>query len=426
MKKRILISAHYLELGGAETSLIGLLHAIDYSLYEVDLFLQSVRGELLQYVPREVNIIPEIASYSMIEKPITECICKGHWNVAFRRLLAKYHHGRYMKRTNAKDAVAVYGFINKYVTPAFHSLKDRGTYDLAINYISLPDIVLDKIDAKKKVTWIHTDYSTVDVNPEIERSGWERYDKIISISPDVTKAFLKSFSGLEGKIVECENIMPKELIEQKVSDVSGISEGFKVEEGVVTILSVGRICEAKNYDNIPYMAKALKELFNEKPPLNLPLNGETSNLPFLQERGGERLPFHWYIIGPGDHSAIDELSKQLGVDDVVTFLGPSSNPYPYIKACDIYVHPSRYEGKSIVVREAQMLCKPVVVTNYPTASSQIQDGVDGVIVPMDNEGCAKGLAEFVLDVEKQNKIIDYLKIHDYGNVDEVNKIYNLL
>ena len=110
----------------------------------------------------------------------------------------------------------------------------------------------------------------------------------------------------------------------------------------------------------------------------------------------------------------------------VIILGKKSNPYPYIKACDIYVQPSRYEGKSVTVREAQMLYKPVVVTNYPTASSQIQNGVDGVIVPLDNEGCAKGLAEFILDIEKQNHIIEYLKAHDYGNVEEVEKIYKLI
>ena len=114
------------------------------------------------------------------------------------------------------------------------------------------------------------------------------------------------------------------------------------------------------------------------------------------------------------------------MDKHVIILGKKSNPYPYIKACDIYVQPSRYEGKSVTVREAQMLCKPVVVTNYPTASSQIRDGIDGIITPMDNEGCAEKLAEFILDLEKQNKIIKHLLTHDYGNVDEVEKIYNIL
>lgn len=166
------------------------------------------------------------------------------------------------------------------------------------------------------------------------------------------------------------------------------------------LLSVGRFCEAKNYDNVPDICKRMID---------------------------SGCDVKWYIIGFGvDESLIRQKISEAGMQEHVIILGKKENPYPYIKACDIYVQPSRYEGKSVTVREAQMLCKPVAVTNYPTANSQIQDGVDGVIVPMDNEGCAKGLAEFILDTEKQNRIIDYLQTHDYGNVDEVDKIYTLL
>ena len=134
----------------------------------------------------------------------------------------------------------------------------------------------------------------------------------------------------------------------------------------------------------------------------------------------------WYIIGYGDDTLIRQKIKDAGMENHVVILGKRDNPYPYIKACDIYVQPSRYEGKSVTVREAQMLCKPVVVTNYPTASSQIKNGVDGIIVPMDNDGCAKGLAKVILDKDMQKRLTDYLKTHDYGNETEVEKIYQLL
>lgn len=166
------------------------------------------------------------------------------------------------------------------------------------------------------------------------------------------------------------------------------------------LLSIGRFCEAKNYDNVPDITRRIIE------------NG---------------CDIKWYIIGyGGDEELIRQKIAEAGMQDHVIILGKRTNPYPYIKACDIYVQPSRYEGKSITVREAQMLCKPVVVTKYPTASSQIRDGVDGVIVPMDNEGCAKGLAEFILDDEKQAKIVEYMKQHDFSDQQEVNKIYKIL
>jgi glycosyltransferase involved in cell wall biosynthesis len=167
---------------------------------------------------------------------------------------------------------------------------------------------------------------------------------------------------------------------------------------------VGRICEAKNYDNVPDICKRTLEILKDK-----------------------SIDIRWYIIGfGGEENLIRQKITEAGMQEHVIILGKKSNPYPYIKACDIYVQPSRYEGKSVTVREAQMLYKPVIVTNYPTAISQIKNGVDGVIVPMDNEGCAKGLAEFIIDKQKQEHIIEYLKAHDYGNVGEVEKIYDLI
>ena len=143
--------------------------------------------------------------------------------------------------------------------------------------------------------------------------------------------------------------------------------------------------------------------------------------------GKTKLNIKWYIIGyGGDEALIRQKIKEAGMEEHVILLGKRSNPYPYIKACDIYVQPSRYEGKSVTVREAQMLCKPVVVTNYPTAPSQIRSGIDGVIVPMDNEDCAHGLAEVICDKPLQERIIAHLKTHDYGNESEVEKIYTLI
>ena len=47
-----------MELGGAERSLLGILNVLDYHKYEVDLFLYRHTGELLKYIPKEVNLLP--------------------------------------------------------------------------------------------------------------------------------------------------------------------------------------------------------------------------------------------------------------------------------------------------------------------------------------------------------------------------------
>ena len=114
------------------------------------------------------------------------------------------------------------------------------------------------------------------------------------------------------------------------------------------------------------------------------------------------------------------------MEDRVIILGKKDNPYPYIRACDLYVQPSRYEGKAVTVREAQLLGKPVVITNYATSGSQLEDGVDGVIVPMDNKGCAAGIAALLRDPGRMEELAKVCSRRDYTNAEEVRKIYGIL
>lgn len=199
--------------------------------------------------------------------------------------------------------------------------------------------------------------------------------------------------------------------------------------GGVKILSIGRYSEQKNFDNIPDICKRLIEEMTRL--LSVGRFSEAKNydnVPDICRRMVETgVEVKWFIIGfGGDEQLIRDKITEAGMQEHVIILGKRNNPYPYIKACDIYVQPSRYEGKSVTVREAQMLCKPVVVTNYPTASSQIRNGIDGIIVPMDNEGCAKGLAEVIVDKALQERLVCYLECHDYGNENEVENIYRIV
>ena len=73
-----------------------------------------------------------------------------------------------------------------------------------------------------------------------------------------------------------------------------------------------------------------------------------------------------------------------------------------------------------------MLYKPVVITDYPTAKSQITNGQDGIIVPLDEVETAKGIVDFMGNVDLQNKIVEHLKVSDFGNESEVDKIYELM
>lgn len=405
MKKRIFISMHYMEIGGAEMALVGLLQALDYTKYDVDLFLHAHRGEMMQFIPKDVNLLPEIKEYAHIECPMKQALLDGCWGVLFGRLKAKWLTKRYLRKKDVTESAAGLQYVADCVSPFLPSLHQFGEYDLAISFLQPHNYVIEKVKAKKKICWIHTDYTRIDINVEQGLPVWDAYDHIISISPDVTKTFLQVFPSLSNKIVEMENILSPEFVRKRSSELDVSAEMAK-SNNTITLLSVGRFCEAKNYDNVPKICKKINTKL-------LSLNS--------------KLSIRWFLIGfGGDEELIRRKIAEAGMQDHVIILGKKSNPYPYIKVCDIYVQPSRYEGKSVTVREAQMLCKPVVVTNYPTAKSQIQDGIDGKIVPMDNEGCAQGLAEFIINTKLQKQITDYLKEHDYGNEAEVGKLYEII
>ncbi|MCH5238001.1 MAG: glycosyltransferase [Muribaculaceae bacterium] len=363
MKQRILINIHYLEIGGAESSLIGLLHSLNPAEYSIDLMINDKRGELLKYVPDWVNILDIPQDYSMIERPITEVIKKGYIRIVLARLWAKYKFRKYAKKNNPKDGSAIFSYVAKYVTPLLPDLKQSGEYDLAISYLTPHNIVLDKIKSGKKICWIHTDYSAIDVNKDLELPVWNGYDKIVSISDNVTHNFTVVFPELKEKIVKVEPVLSKSLIERRADEF--LPQDMKREGDEILILTIGRFSYAKNLESIPFICK------------------------FLREKG---LNVKWFIIGyGGSDQYIRDAITENGIDDRVVILGKKENPYPYIKACDWYVQPSRYEGNSITVKEAQILGKPVIITNYPTAISQINNEEKGFIGPSDIEE----FAEFV-------------------------------
>lgn len=411
MKPRIFIAIHYMHLGGAEISLIGLLQALDPKKVDVDLFVYSHEGELMKLVPEYVNVLHEIPAYKMFERPMKEVLKKGHFSVLLARLKAKMRMKSYLRKKQTIDGSAIMGFLGEEMSKVVPDINPSVEYDLAISFLTPHNFVRDHVRAKKKVCWIHTDYTRIDVNTELELPIWDSFDYIASISSEAAKTFLQVFPTLAPKIIEIENILSSSFVRHRAEEfdaqnslLTAHCSLLTADKKYINLLSVGRFCEAKNYDNVPDICNKALELLKD-----------------------ENIDIKWYIIGFGaDENLIRQKIAEAGMQDHVIILGKKENPYPYIKACDIYVQPSRYEGKSVTVREAQMLCKPVVVTNYPTASSQIQDGKDGIIVPLNNEGCAKDLAEFILDKQKQEHIIDYLKAHDYGNVGEVEKIYDLI
>lgn len=396
--KKVLIVSQAMELGGAERALLGLLESIDTNTYDVDLFLMRHTGELMDQIPDNIHLLPEVKAYAALAVPMKTVLKRGQISVLLGRLYAKMKARQRVKQLGIQGDNAVeLECSHKYTAWAMPTISDK-QYDLVISFLTPHYFAAQKTTAKQKIAWIHTDYSTVQVDVESELAMWSEFDWIASISDDVTSSFLKVFPTLKDKIVLMENIMPTRHIQALTRQ--GSVEQEMSEEGGIKLLSIGRFCTAKNFDNVPEICKKIRE---------------------------QGLNITWYLIGyGGDEALIRKKIREYGMEDHVIVLGKKSNPYPYLKACDVYVQPSRYEGKCVAVREAQMLGKPVIITNYATSASQLEDGVDGVIVPMDNKDCAQGIVDVLRNPELLECLSKNCKNRDYSNSQEVEKLYLLM
>ena len=404
-KTKLIILSHWLEIGGAERSLIGFLRSIDYDRFDVDLFLCRHSGELMGMIPPEVNLLPEDEQTASVAKPFRFLLSDvfRYRNVITARLTAKLKSRLFdMRDKSGKDPMTetfyVYSGLYRSVAPIGGGKK----YDCAVSYLTPHHLALHKVDAKKKFAWIHTDYSNVAIDVKREYEMWSRFDHIISISDSCTASFLKIFPSLEPKIRLMENIVHPEAIRDEAEKISAEEVGAEIgkTENETVICTVGRFSPPKNMEAIPEICFHLKK------------NG-CGNV-------------KWMIIGFGGlEEQVRENIRKFGVEDNVRLLGKKVNPYPYIKACDIYVQPSKYEGKAVSVREAQILGRPVVITDYETAASQITDMEDGLIAPMSAEGCAEKILLLIKDKELREKLRENCMKNDYGNLDAIRVFYDL-
>ena len=396
MKPSILIFSQAMELGGVERSLLGLLDSIDYDRYDVDLFLMRHSGELMPYLNPDASLLPELPQYASLAVPMASLIRSGQLGVLCGRLQGKLAARRFDKRhPSDKPSVTALTYSHKYTLRSMPQISSK-TYDLAISFLTPHYFVRKRVKAKKYAAWIHTDYTALSFDRTAELAMWGKYDAICGVSEQASRGFQTAFPELAGKVQTIENILPKELIYKQAE----ASRSDMPSNGKIVLLSVGRFCGAKNFDNVPDICRRL---------------------------AADGLDVKWYLIGyGGDEPLIRRRIAEAGMQERVIILGKKDKPYPYMRACDLYVQPSRYEGKAVTVREAQLLGKPVVITSYATSGSQLEDGADGVIVPMDNAGCAAGIAALLRDPARMQQLSRNCKKRDYTNSAEIEKIYALM
>ena len=202
-KKKILIVSYGMEIGGIERSLIGLLDAFNYDLFEVDLFLFAHEGEFKKLINKNVNLLPEIEIMSYIKKPIIEVFKNHHFKLGFIRLYSKLL---------AKIIELVIGKPGSLMSRVFrisnhHFPNINKEYDLALGFQAPFDYVIKSTKAKTKIGWVHTDYSNVKIDIKYELKNWQKLDYIAAVSNECKNTFISIFPMLNAKTIVVENIL---------------------------------------------------------------------------------------------------------------------------------------------------------------------------------------------------------------------------
>lgn len=391
MKKSILFVINSMGCGGAEKSLLSLLSLLDYAKYDVTLQMFHRGGMFEELLPQEVHIREDL-DYAVFcgKNPLTQLL-----SFDLRRINARVRTSLFL-RSNAKkgrplhDAQAYW----KYSAAAYDPLPEQ--YDVAIAWGqgTPTHFVAEKVRAQKKFAWVNVNYEAAGHQAAFDEPYYKEYDSIVCVSEELRSIFDKVFPRCSKKTVTILDINnPKTITSMAQQPIS-----LPSEDGL-TLVTVGRLVPQKGYD---IAAKAAW---------------------LLKKRG---IRFHWYVVGGGDSAPLEKDIAQYGIRDCFTLLGAKANPYPYMKAADIYVQTSKFEGYCLTLAEARMLNVPCVTTNFDVVYAQMINGENGLVVEMNAEAIADGIIHLATDQGLYQHIKSYQEQEKKGNVEEIEKFYELV
>lgn len=357
MKNIVIVSTH-MKMGGIQIALIEMIKSLLKQGYNITLLLEEKEGELLSFIPHNVNVI-EITGLSSW-KGDNKLILHNYFENS--HFLSGFVYFCSMAVKKMTKSVYLYNRLRLLILKT-----NKNYFDIAIHYGTPTSIgnyyTMYKIKAKKKINWVHGDlfFSPRDI-PSYQKI-FSRYDKIFCVSQYVQQKFNLFFPSISDKVSVCYNLIDQKKI--KINSQEKIDDRFLKEY----IVSVGRLGFEKGFD---IAIQAQKILINK----------------------GYKIP--WYVIGYGpEFMSLKSLISKYKLEDYFILLGEKNNPYPYISKSLIYIQPSRHEGYCLSLAEARILEKPIITTNFPAASEQIKDNVTGKIVECNAEAIASNLSELL-------------------------------
>ncbi len=394
MKKKILFMVINMNIGGTEKALLTMLSEIDKTKYDITVLMLEEYGGLLKDIPDWVNI-----QYLKYYNDIKDILNNPLHITALQQLkigkvskFVRYLYLYLLSKINKSRS-----HIFKYILKNYPNIS--GEYDLAVAYAGpmefISYFIYNEIKSKKKIQWIHFDVTMIGLNYNFARKIYSKFDKVFVVSEQAKEKVVENIPSLKNKVEVFYNIVSRELIRKMAEE-----ESFTDKFDGIKILTVGRLSKEKGqYMTIPVLAKLKSEGYN----------------------------IRWYCIGDGNYrKKCERLIKEHNIESEYILMGSKTNPYPYMKDCDIYVQPSLHEGYCITLAEARCFDSPIVATDFTGAREQLLESGCGLVSEISEDGLYTKIKEILDNDKLRNEIKSNLKKHNVDTSKEINKLYEIM
>lgn len=358
------------------------------------------QGEMIEAIPSYMHlknsyfskesVLTEMGRRDMMRTVVRKGIHNGHW---LKKASYMFQVWRQMK---AKGKVLPDKILWRVMSDGSERFDE--TFDLAVAYLEGASTyyVVDHVKARQKAAFVHIDYESSGYTPFMDKDCYKHMDRIFVVSDEVKKHFIKSYPQYQSKVYVFHNRIDRNEIRKRAAEPGGFTDSY---EGI-RLLTVGRLTYQKGYDIAIDAMKMLKE---------------------------SDCRVKWYVLGEGDeHEKLEREIIQHGLQEDFILLGAVENPYPYYAQADIYVHATRFEGKSIAIQEAQILGCPVIASDCNGNREQIENGIDGILCGLTPEAIADSIKELISDPKKREEYAKRAKNRNTQNKDELDLLLNMI
>ncbi len=399
--KSILFVINTMGMGGGEKAILELLKQIDLKKYQVSLFVLTGQGELINQIPEGVEVLNKqyfpisVLNYAgkirLMKTVVKNLLSK---RIIFKRM--GYILGNLWDMIR-KGNIRYDKLFWKILSDGAQRLDKH--YDLAVAYLEggAAYYIASHVNAGKKAAFVHTNYKLAGYNRKLDEDCYLDFDCIFTVAENVKEAFLSAYPECRERTKVLYNLIDRDKIMKKAKEPGGFSDGF---DGF-RILTVGRLVPEKAHDVEIKAMKILKKA---------------------------RKGFRWYVLGEGKlRKKLKEQIRRAGLEQDFILLGTVSNPFPYYAQCDLYVHGTYLEGKSVAIEEAQILGCAILVSDYSGVQEQVRDGIDGEVCKLAPEILAEKILNFADHPQKRKAYGLAASKRDQANaLTEVNKLLELL